>query len=144
MFEEWRSGPNPGVRIPMTVYNAMKEDKFLPIAELDEGFVRPTYEEQVIVSYMQAGLVCQFIDRRFGADKLRELLYAFGEGLLTAEAVESVMEMPPTEFDRQFADFVDSEHGERSKPVRGHLEGSRRQGEEGRGSGPQPEAIDHQ
>ena len=112
VFEEWRSGPNPGVRIPMTVYNAMKEDKFLPIAELDEGFVRPTYEEQVIVSYMQAGLVCQFIDSHFGADKLRELLYAFGDGLLTAEAIETVTEMSPAQFDQQFAAFVDAEHGE--------------------------------
>ena len=112
VFEEWQSGPNPGVRIPMTVFNAMREDRFLPIAELDEGFVRPTYEEQVIVSYMQAGLVCQFIDRQFGTDTLRELLYAFGDGLLTAEAIEAVTELSTAEFDRQFAKFVDGEHGE--------------------------------
>ena len=112
VFEEWRSGPNPGVRIPMTVFNAMREDRFLPIAELDEGFVRPTYEEQVIVSYMQAGLVCQFIDSHFGADKLRELLYAFGEGLLTAEAIETVTGMSPERFDEQFDEFVAGQHGE--------------------------------
>jgi len=28
VFEEWRSGPNPGVRIPMSVYVAMQEDRF--------------------------------------------------------------------------------------------------------------------
>jgi tetratricopeptide (TPR) repeat protein len=77
VFEEWRSGPNPGVRIPMSVYNAMKDDRFLPVAELDEGFLRPTYEEQVIVSYMQAGLVCQYIDRQFGVESLRALLYKY-------------------------------------------------------------------
>ena len=112
VFEEWRSGPNPGVRIPMSVYTAMKDDLFLPIAGLDEGFVRPTYEEQVIVSYMQAGLICQFIDQRYGEKKLSELLYAYKDGLQTAAAIESVLEISPTQFDREFAAFVLAEHGE--------------------------------
>ncbi|NIL94460.1 MAG: hypothetical protein GTO71_08485, partial [Woeseiaceae bacterium] len=111
VFEEWRSGPNPGVRIPMTVYNAMQDDRFLPIASLDEGFVRPTYEEQVIVSYMQAGLVCDFIDRHFGGDKLRELLNAFRDGLKTDEAITAVTGLEPGDFDDRFSDFVIGEHG---------------------------------
>jgi len=89
----------------------MREDLFLPIAELDAGFIRPTYEEQVIVSYMQAGLVCQFIDERFGPEALRQLLDAFRTGQQTAEAIESVMRIPPGEFDEQFGEFVEREHG---------------------------------
>jgi tetratricopeptide (TPR) repeat protein len=111
VFEEWRSGPNPGVRIPMSVYNAMKEDLFLPIAELDEGFVRPTYDEQVIVSYMQAGLVCMYIDEAYGTRKLKDVLYAFKEGMLTGEAISEVLGISPSDFDDDFADFVDREHG---------------------------------
>jgi len=111
VFEEWRSGPNPGVHIPMSVYSAMKDDKFLPVAELDEGFVRPTYEEQVIVSYMQAGLVCQFIDQNFGTEKLRELLFTFKDGIQTGDAIEAVMGMSPEAFDKEFDSFVDREHG---------------------------------
>lgn len=111
VFEEWRSGPNPGVRIPMAVYNAMKDDRFLPIAELDEGFIRPTYEEQVIVSYMQAGLVCQFIDETYGTEKLRGLLKSFKEGLQTGDAIEAVLDMSPAAFDREFEQFVGKDHG---------------------------------
>jgi tetratricopeptide (TPR) repeat protein len=110
VFEEWRSGPNPGVRIPMSVYSAMKDDRFLPIAELDEGFVRPTYEEQVIVSYMQAGLVCQFIDETYGTEKLRAVLYAFRDGLQTGDAITAVLDMSPATFDANFAAFVQREH----------------------------------
>jgi tetratricopeptide (TPR) repeat protein len=111
VFEEWRSGPNPGVRIPMSVYNAIQEDRFLPVAELDEGFLRPTYEQQVIVSYMQAGLVCQYIDRQFGAEYLRALLYKYRDGLQTAAAIEAVLGISPRQFDRDFNQFVRSEHG---------------------------------
>jgi tetratricopeptide (TPR) repeat protein len=112
VFEEWRSGPNPGVRIPMSVYNAMKDERFLPVAELDEGFIRPTYEEQVIVSYMQAGLVCQFIDESFGTDKLRGLLHSFKNGMLTGDAIEAVLGMTPSAFDREFEQFVERNHGD--------------------------------
>lgn len=111
VFEEWRTGPNPGVRIPMSVYAAMKEDRFLPIANLDEGFVRPTYEQQVIVSYMQAGLVCDFIDRHFGLDKLREMLFAFRDGRSTEQAIVTATGLEPGDFDAAFADFVAAEHG---------------------------------
>ena len=111
VFEEWRSGPNPGVHIPMSVYNAITDDRFLPVAELDEGFLRPTYEQQVIVSYMQAGLVCQYIDRQFGVESLRGLLYKYRDGLQTGEAIEAVLGISPQEFDRDFDQFVRSEHG---------------------------------
>jgi tetratricopeptide (TPR) repeat protein len=95
----------------MSVYNAMKDDRFLPIAELDEGFIRPTYEAQIIVSYMQAGLICHFIDTQYGSDKLSELLYQFGDGLLTAEAIEVVIGIPARQFDKEFDKYVQSEHG---------------------------------
>ncbi|MDH4073429.1 MAG: hypothetical protein OEV41_10020, partial [Gammaproteobacteria bacterium] len=111
VFEEWVSGPTPGVRIPMSVYAAMADDRFLPIAELDEGFIRPTYEEQVIVSYMQAGLVCRFIHERFGEEKLREMLFSFRDGLDTAEAVRTVLGLPPAAFDDAFRKFTQEEHG---------------------------------
>ena len=111
VFEEWRSGPNPGVRIPMSVYNAMKDDRFLPVASLDEGFMRPTYDEQIIVSYMQAGLSCDFIAQEFGAGKLRELLFAFRDGLDTGDAIVTVLGLEPESFDERFADFVALHHG---------------------------------
>jgi tetratricopeptide (TPR) repeat protein len=111
VFEEWRSGPNPGVRIPMSVYNAMKDDRFLPVANLDEGFLRPTYDEQVIVSYMQAGLVCDFIDRHYGEDALRNILFEFRDGRKTVAAIESVLGISTAEFDTDFAAFVEAEHG---------------------------------
>ena len=94
VFEEWQSGPNPGVRIPLSVYKAMQEDRFLPIDELDRGFMRPSYPEQVLVSYMQAGLVCQLIDRRFGPTKLAQMLRHYAAGETDTVAIETVLGLP--------------------------------------------------
>ncbi len=111
VFEEWRSGPTPGVKVPIPVYRAMQEDKFLPVATLDQGFIRPTYENQVIVSYMQAGLICQFIDERFGDDKLAAMLREFRDGASTVGAIERVLDVSAPAFDRQFDLYLDMEHG---------------------------------
>lgn len=111
VHEEWRSGPTRGVRIPMSVYAAMRDDKFLPVATLDEGFIRPSYPDQVIVSYMQAGLLCHFIDERYGSEKLAELLHAFGDGLDTVAAIRRTLDISSPQLDREFDAYVEQQHG---------------------------------
>ena len=75
MYEEWQTGPSPGIKIPAYFLEAHAQRLLLPISELDNGFVRPSYENQVMVSYVQAGLLCQYIDEAWGFDKLAEILY---------------------------------------------------------------------
>ncbi len=112
VYEEWRYGPIKGVRIPINVYEAMVQQKFLPIADLDTGFIRPTYDEQVIVSYMQAGLVCDFIDQTYGFNKINDMLEQFRQGKNTATVIESVFGIAPTDFDGQFDNWLRQHHGE--------------------------------
>jgi tetratricopeptide (TPR) repeat protein len=111
VFEEWSTGPLPGRHIPVPVLAAIKEDKFLPVAELDRGFIRPTYEAQVIVSYMQAGLICEYIAGRFGQEALARMLVEFREGKTTAEAIQAALNVSPSQFDESFAAYVDTELG---------------------------------
>jgi tetratricopeptide (TPR) repeat protein len=112
VFEEWRTGPIPGRKIPLNVFQAMAEGKFLSIAELDDGFMRPTYEDQVIVSYMQAGLVFEFIDLTFGFDRIVTMLDRFDEGTNPVTALEEALGITADDFDAQFAAWVDREYGE--------------------------------
>jgi tetratricopeptide (TPR) repeat protein len=110
VYEEWRSGPNAGVRLPQSVLLAMEQGKFLPIASLDEGFIRPTYEGQVIVSYMQAGLVCEFVERRFGVDKLEAMLVGYGSGWDTQTVISRVLDLDLPDFDDDFKDYIDKHY----------------------------------
>ena len=106
VFEEWRTGPTPGIAISPRALDVFHEDKMLPIASLDEGFIRPAYEDQVQVSYMQAGLTCYFIEQKWGFDKLVALLNQFKKDTNTAAAIEATFNMPPKEFDKQFDAFI--------------------------------------
>jgi hypothetical protein len=111
VYEEWSTGPLPGRHIPLPVLAAIKEDKFLPVAELDRGFIRPTYEAQVIVSYMQAGLICEHIAGRFGQEALERMLDEFRNGKDTAQAIQGALGISPAAFDEGFAAYVDTQLG---------------------------------
>jgi tetratricopeptide (TPR) repeat protein len=111
VYEEWTTGPLPGRHIPLTVLHAIKEDKFLTIAELDRGFIRPTYEAQVIVSYMQAGLTCEYIAKRWGQQGLEAMLDQYGAGKDTPAAIQAALKISPEQFDEGFAGYVDEQLG---------------------------------
>lgn len=110
VFEEWRTGPTPGVVVPPEAILALREKKFLPVAELDSGFIRPQYPDQVQVSYMQAGLICLFIEQRWGFDQLPVLLRQFDREITTRDAIEATFRMSAEEFDRQFDAFVNERY----------------------------------
>ena len=115
VYEEWTTGPLPGRHIPLTVFKAIKEDKFLPIAELDRGFIRPMYEAQVIVSYMQAGLTCEYIALRWGQQGLRSMLDQYAAGKEPPAALQAALAIEPSQFDKDFAGYVQSQLGEAVK-----------------------------
>lgn len=106
VFEEWRTGPTPGVVMPPDAIVALDKKQFLPIADLDSGFIRPSYPNQVQVSYMQSGLVCLFIEQRWGFEQLSVLLRQFDGKRTTAEAIEATFKIAPAAFDKEFDSFV--------------------------------------
>jgi cellulose synthase operon protein C len=106
VFEEWKTGPTPGVVVTPETVSALSDNRLLPIADLDSGFIRPKYPNQVQVSYMQAGLICLFIEQRFGFDKVVALLKQFTKETNTKDAVEDTFKMKSEEFDTQFDAFV--------------------------------------
>lgn len=103
VYEEWQSGPSPGVQIPPYVLAAFAQGRALPVTRLNGGFVHPQYPEQVVVSYMQAGLICDYIDRSFGFDRLRALLQAFAHTSDTSAAMQMALGLSATQFDARFA-----------------------------------------
>jgi predicted Zn-dependent protease len=113
VYEEWESGPAPQRFLPESFLEALREDQLLPILALDDGFQRPKDPGQVGRSYLQAGLVCEFIAQRWTAAKLRGLLGAYGRGLGTEAALREVLELEPAAFDSAFLEFARTRAGAR-------------------------------
>ncbi len=116
VFEEWQTGPlaveSGYARVPLSVYKSLEEHEFLPIAELDGGFSRPQYDNQVIVSYNQAGLICEFISSEFGFDALVKILQGYADNLTTVEAIQSATDLSPEQFDHRFQTFFYQKYGD--------------------------------
>ncbi|MCB1757170.1 MAG: tetratricopeptide repeat protein [Gammaproteobacteria bacterium] len=110
VYEEWNTGPLPGRQLSVAVLRALADDRFLPVADLDQGFIRPTYRGQINVSYMQAGLICDFIAERWGHEALLGLLRQFAAGADTTAAVKTVLNMEPAAFDKVFRQSLDARY----------------------------------
>jgi tetratricopeptide (TPR) repeat protein len=121
VHEETETDPEWGDRLTPEILSAIKKKALLPIAELDRGFIRPSYPNQVIVSYFQAGRVCNFIQSRWGWPKLLEMMRAYSKVTTTAATVESVLGMKPEEFDRQFLAWLEEQHSGPLKSFEGWM-----------------------
>ncbi|MDJ0779851.1 MAG: tetratricopeptide repeat protein [Gammaproteobacteria bacterium] len=77
VHEERRARPGWGADVDPGFLLAYLDGRLLPVSRLNNGFVRPTYDEQVIHSYFQASLVFEFVESRWGFDVIREALAAF-------------------------------------------------------------------
>ena len=109
VHEETAASPDWGDRLDPQVIRAIKDKKLLPVAQLDRGFVRPAYPAQVIVSYFQAGRICDFINEKWGYDKLLAMMYEFAESKPTPQVIENVLGMKAEEFDTQFLAWLDKQ-----------------------------------
>lgn len=117
VHEETAVSPEWGDRLTPEVITAIRDKKFLPIEQLDRGFLRPSYPAQVVVSYFQAGRICDFINEKWGYPKLLGMMRSFGERKSTPEVIEIHLGVKPEEFDQRFLAWLDASTG---KTVRGY------------------------
>jgi cellulose synthase operon protein C len=102
---EWRDQPTP------EVLAAIRDKKLLPVAKLDRGFVYPEYPTQVLVSYFQAGTICDFVKEKWGDDKLLAMAHSYAELKTTPQAIEQDLGVAPAEFDKQYLTWIDHKYG---------------------------------
>lgn len=102
---EWADRVTPDVLL------AIRDNKLLPILKLDRGFVFPEYPQQVIVSYFQAGSICDYIAETFGEGKLLDMVHAFAAQKPTADAVQGVLGVSPDGFDKQYLGWIRTKYG---------------------------------
>lgn len=102
VLEEHRARPGWGDDVHPGFLQAFKDGKLLGLAEFNQGFVRPSFPEQIGFSYYQAFLVCQLIEQRWGHDSLVQMLQGYAGGRTTEEVFQDVLEMALDDFDTAF------------------------------------------
>ena len=85
---------------------ALREGRLKKVSELNDGFMRPDYPQQVVFSYYQASLVFQLIEERHGFDAIRAMLQGYGRGESTEALFESVLGTSLEDFDEEFGQYL--------------------------------------
>jgi tetratricopeptide (TPR) repeat protein len=109
----WGDGPTP------QFLSAWREGRVPPPSRLNDGFVRPVFPQQVILSYYAASLVCELIERDFGAAAVPALLGAYRDGLTTEAAITRALRIDLPELDRRFDAYVRARFGRAMEAVAG-------------------------
>jgi len=110
VYEESAASPDWGDALDPATIDAMKTKKLLPIAELDRGFIHPTYPAQVNVSYFQGGQICTFIAEKWGFDTILAMIKDFGDKMDTVPVIQKELKVTPEEFDKQFLAWLDPKY----------------------------------
>jgi tetratricopeptide (TPR) repeat protein len=110
VYEERRAREGWGEEATPGFLMAYLEDRLLPVSRINDGFVRPTYPEQISHSYFQASLVCELIERDQGFDAILRMLQRYREGARTPEVMRTVLGVEPEEFDRRFTDYLEERY----------------------------------
>ncbi len=109
VYEETAAAPDWGDRLDPDAIHAIQKKLLLPVAELDRGFIRPSYPSQVIVSYFQGGKICSYIAEKWGYSKLLDMIQAFAKLESTPDVFQKVLGISTTDFDKQFLAWLEAQ-----------------------------------
>jgi len=107
VYEERKGFPGWGDDLKLEYLAAIKGKKLLPIADLNDGFIRPKFPEQILVSYYQASLVADFIEEKQGFPALKKMLLLYKGGRNTEQVFKEALNYGLADFDTQFLKWVD-------------------------------------
>jgi predicted Zn-dependent protease len=81
------------------------------VASLDRGFVRPEYPDQVLVSYFEAGKICDFVVQKYGNSAILGIIHSYANRKNTAEAIQENLHEAADAFDKEFEAWLDASTG---------------------------------
>jgi len=107
VYEEHLARQGWGDDVTPGFLTAYKANRLLPVRQLNDGFIRPAYPEQLGYSYYEASLVCRMIAEQRGFPALVALLHAFGDRLDTPAAFRRVLGTDMETFEAQFTTWLE-------------------------------------
>jgi tetratricopeptide (TPR) repeat protein len=102
VLEERRARPGWGAQASVGFVRALASDSLLPIARLNDGFVRPDRPDRIGLSYYQASLVAEFLEREIGIAGVRAMLRGYADGGDTESVLSAVTGLTVAAFDSAF------------------------------------------
>jgi tetratricopeptide (TPR) repeat protein len=111
VYEERRARPGWGDDWTERNLKAYSDGRWLKIADLDDGFLRPKSPDQVPISYFQASHVCEFITEKYGFDAILRMLEGYKNKQKTPDILKQVLKLSEDDFDKAFNEYIKGKVG---------------------------------
>src|SRR6202021_760331 len=111
VHEETQVSPEGGTPGSPAAPVAIRDKKLLPVAKLDRGFIFPDYPAQVVVSYFEAGSMCDYIKSPWSEEKLLDMVPSYAERKTPPHVIQADLGVSPEEFDKQYLQWIDQRYG---------------------------------
>ncbi|MDX1567509.1 MAG: tetratricopeptide repeat protein, partial [Longimicrobiales bacterium] len=85
---------------------AFNAGRLPPASRLNDGFMRPEFPGQVVLSYFQASLLFDFMEEEWGFDAVRRMLRGYAGGATTEELLPRILDLDEGELDERFESYV--------------------------------------
>ena len=102
VYEERRARPAWGEDATPLFFAAYSAGKLPKVSRLNDGFMRPTFPAEVVLSYYMASLVCEMIEQEHGMGAIRQMLSGYAQGKTTEVLVREVLGTEPAALDDHF------------------------------------------
>ncbi len=106
VLEERRARAGWGAGPTAEFIAAYGSGRLRPVSQLNDGFVRPKFGGEVQLSYYEASLVCEMIEKEYGAKAIVDMLAAYKDGLTSPAVFQRVLKLTPEQLDKKFDAFV--------------------------------------
>lgn len=106
VYEERRARPGWGDDVSPQFLAAFKGGLLVPLARMNDGFMRPRFPEQILFSYYQASLLAEMIEQQRGIAAIRQMLAAYRAGATTPAVVRSVLQTDMDALQQQFDGYI--------------------------------------
>jgi cellulose synthase operon protein C len=106
VYEERKARPGWGDDLTPAFVRAYKSGKLLKARDLNAGMMRPQFPEQIELSYYQASLFCEMIEKKFGFAKIPETLRMFAENRPADEVFLKATGWDPSALEKEYAEFL--------------------------------------
>ncbi len=108
VYEEHKARPGWGDNLDISFIKAYKEGELLKASELNMGFTRPENPGQISLAYYQAALVCEWMEQKYGFEKIKQSLRLFAENMPAEEVFLQTLGLDSAGMDEEYARFIDS------------------------------------
>ncbi len=97
---------DPQIKYDRLLVSAIARDKLLPLETINVGFNRPSFPQQMALSYYHASLVVRYFVETYGHESLQQMMKLYRAGRRDKDVLETVFKKPIAELTREVLDYV--------------------------------------